>query len=57
MGADLGEFPPGQQYALRRADPSGEVGFSAWTTDGCLRHPRHRGVRDDEDPADVVREQ
>ncbi len=34
----------------------GEVGFSEWTTDGQLRHPRFQGLRDDKDPAEVVRE-
>jgi DNA ligase D-like protein (predicted ligase) len=34
----------------------GEVGFSEWTRDGELRHPRFQGLRDDKDPADVVRE-
>jgi DNA ligase D-like protein (predicted ligase) len=33
-----------------------QVGFSEWTTDGQLRHPRLQGLRDDKDPADVVRE-
>jgi len=33
-----------------------EVGFSEWTTDGQLRHPRYQGLRDDKDPAEVVRE-
>jgi DNA ligase D-like protein (predicted ligase) len=33
-----------------------EVGFSEWTTDGELRHPRFQGLRDDKDPAAVVRE-
>ena len=33
-----------------------EVGFSEWTTDGELRHPRFQGLRDDKDPANVVRE-
>ena len=33
-----------------------EVGFSEWTTDGELRHPRFQGLRDDKDPGDVVRE-
>ncbi|WP_116709539.1 non-homologous end-joining DNA ligase [Actinomycetospora cinnamomea] len=33
------------------------VGFSEWTTDGRLRHPRYQGLRVDKDPADVVREQ
>jgi bifunctional non-homologous end joining protein LigD len=34
----------------------GEVGFSEWTDAGELRHPRFQGLRDDKDPADVVRE-
>jgi bifunctional non-homologous end joining protein LigD len=34
----------------------GQVGFSEWTTDGELRHPRFQGLRDDKDPTDVVRE-
>jgi bifunctional non-homologous end joining protein LigD len=33
------------------------VGFSEWTTDGRLRHPRYQGLREDKDPGDVVREQ
>jgi ATP-dependent DNA ligase len=34
----------------------GEVGFSEWTDDGQLRHPRFQGLRDDKKPAAVVRE-
>ncbi len=34
----------------------GQVGFSEWTNDGQLRHPRFQGLRDDKDPAEVVRE-
>lgn len=34
----------------------GEVGFSEWTADGELRHPRFQGLRDDKAPRDVVRE-
>ncbi len=33
-----------------------QVGFSEWTTNGELRHPRFQGLRRDKDPADVVRE-
>ena len=33
-----------------------EVGFSEWTTDGQLRHPRFQGLRDDKDAVEVVRE-
>jgi DNA ligase D-like protein (predicted ligase) len=34
----------------------GQVGFSEWTDDGELRHPRFQGLRDDKDPSEVVRE-
>lgn len=33
-----------------------QIGFTEWTRDGRLRHPRFLGLRDDKDPADVVRE-
>ncbi len=33
-----------------------QVAFTEWTRDGQLRHPRFRGLRDDKDPAEVVRE-
>jgi DNA ligase D-like protein (predicted ligase) len=34
-----------------------QVGFTEWTRDGKLRHPRYLGLRADKDPADVVGEQ
>ena len=34
----------------------GQVGFSEWTRDGQLRHPRFQGLRQDKDPSEVVRE-
>lgn len=33
-----------------------EVGFTEWTDDGKLRHPRYLGLRDDKDPSEIVRE-
>jgi bifunctional non-homologous end joining protein LigD len=33
-----------------------EVGFTEWTSDGKLRHPRFLGLRGDKVPKDVVRE-
>ncbi|HEY3141415.1 MAG TPA: non-homologous end-joining DNA ligase [Acidimicrobiales bacterium] len=33
-----------------------EVGFSEWTNDGKLRHPRFKGLRNDKAAWDVVRE-
>jgi bifunctional non-homologous end joining protein LigD len=34
----------------------GHVGFTEWTGDGKLRHPRFKGLRRDRKPKDVVRE-
>jgi len=55
--------PPFDRGALPRSgvhwvEPRlvGQVGFSEWTRDGELRHPRFQGLRNDKDPADVVRE-
>jgi bifunctional non-homologous end joining protein LigD len=33
-----------------------QVGFTEWTRDGRLRHPRYLGLREDKDPSEVVRE-
>jgi bifunctional non-homologous end joining protein LigD len=33
-----------------------QIGFSEWTDDGKLRHPRYLGLRDDKRPDEVVRE-
>src|SRR5215470_136650 len=33
-----------------------QIGFTEWTRDGKLRHPRYLGLRRDKDPHDVVRE-
>ncbi|MEV8565474.1 non-homologous end-joining DNA ligase [Streptomyces sp. NPDC051322] len=33
-----------------------QIGFTEWTRDGMLRHPRFLGLRDDKQAADVVRE-
>jgi bifunctional non-homologous end joining protein LigD len=33
-----------------------QIGFTEWTRDGKLRHPRYQGLRTDKDPSDVVRE-
>ncbi len=34
-----------------------QIGFSEWTRDGKLRHPRYLGLREDKAPDDVVREE
>ncbi|HZA09858.1 non-homologous end-joining DNA ligase [Mycobacterium sp.] len=33
-----------------------QIGFTEWTRDGKLRHPRFRGLRTDKNPDEVVRE-
>ena len=33
-----------------------EVDYTEWTRDGRMRHPSFKGLRDDYDPADVVRD-
>lgn len=33
-----------------------QIGFTEWTGDGKLRHPRFQGLREDKAPRDVVRE-
>jgi DNA ligase D-like protein (predicted ligase) len=33
-----------------------EIGFTEWTRDGMLRHPRYLGMREDKRPREVVRE-
>ncbi|MFD7662001.1 non-homologous end-joining DNA ligase [Streptomyces sp. NPDC059788] len=33
-----------------------QIGFTEWTRDGKLRHPRFLGLRDDKKPSEVVRE-
>ena len=33
-----------------------EVAFTEWTGAGILRHPSYKGLRDDKDPKEVVRE-
>ena len=39
-----------------RPELVGEFGFSEWTRDGKLRHPRYLGLRDDKNASEVVRE-
>lgn len=39
-----------------RPDLVAQIGFSEWTPDGLLRHPRYLGLRDDKQAREVVRE-
>jgi bifunctional non-homologous end joining protein LigD len=54
----FGDGPPLPRHGVHWVRPAlvAEVGFSEWTDDGELRHPRYQGLRDDKDPAEVVRE-
>jgi bifunctional non-homologous end joining protein LigD len=52
---DEGKLP---RSGVHWVDPVlvGEVGFSEWTEDGQLRHPRFQGLRRDKAATEVVRE-
>jgi len=51
---DARPIPRGTHWT--RPELVAQIGFAEWTTDGRLRQPRFLGLRDDKDPADVVRE-
>jgi bifunctional non-homologous end joining protein LigD len=51
---DRGDAPSGAHWV--EPEVVIEVGFTEWTNQGRLRHPRYLGVRRDKDPGDVVRE-
>jgi bifunctional non-homologous end joining protein LigD len=46
--------PPGTRWV--RPELVAQVGFSEWTRDGRLRHPRYIGLREDKPAREVVRE-
>jgi bifunctional non-homologous end joining protein LigD len=47
-----------RQLGTHWVDPKlvAQVGFTEWTRDGKLRHPRYTGLRTDKNPEQVVRE-
>ncbi|MFP4310974.1 MAG: non-homologous end-joining DNA ligase [Nitriliruptoraceae bacterium] len=49
-----GPEEPGVRFVT--PDLVAQVGFTEWTRDGRLRHPRYLGLRDDKDASEVVRE-
>jgi bifunctional non-homologous end joining protein LigD len=51
-----GHLPPRRGVHWVRPELVAEVGFSEWTVEGELRHPRFQGLRDDKKPGEVVRE-
>ncbi len=51
-----GSQPKEREARWVRPDLVVQIGFTEWTRDGKLRHPRYQGTRDDKAAADVVRE-
>jgi len=52
---DAGELPRSRVHWVEPRLVA-QIGFSEWTAAGQLRHPRFEGLRQDKDPATVVRE-
>ena len=42
---------------IAAASSSASLGFTEWTSENKLRHPRYLGLRRDKDARDVVREE
>jgi len=60
LAADASPFVdrvPGRGVHWVRPELVAEIGFTEWTRDGRLRHPRYLGLRADKAPQDVVREE
>jgi bifunctional non-homologous end joining protein LigD len=58
LRTDVNPFGRGGPRGARWVRPQllAEVEFSQWTRDGLLRHPSFKGLREDKDPLEVVRE-
>jgi bifunctional non-homologous end joining protein LigD len=52
--ADVHPIPRGTHWV--EPELVGQIGFTEWTRDGRLRHPRFLGLRDDKAAREVVRE-
>ena len=52
--ADVHPIPRGTHWV--EPELVGQIGFSEWTRDDRLRHPRYLGLRDDKPAGEVVRE-
>jgi bifunctional non-homologous end joining protein LigD len=52
--ADADPIPRGTHWV--EPELVGQIGFTEWTRDGRLRHPRFLGLRDDKPAREVVRE-
>lgn len=53
---DAGDPPAGDDVHWIRPELVAEIGFTEWTDEGRLRHPRYLGLREDKDAEEVVRE-
>jgi bifunctional non-homologous end joining protein LigD len=53
---EAGDLPRERGVHWTRPGLVAQIGFSEWTTDGRLRHPRFQGLRRDKSPAEVIRE-
>jgi bifunctional non-homologous end joining protein LigD len=51
----VGTQPP-REARFVRPDMVAEIEFREWTRDGSLRHPSYKGLREDKDAREVVRE-
>jgi bifunctional non-homologous end joining protein LigD len=51
---DRGRPPPGAHFVEPRL--VAEIEFSEWTRAGDLRAPSFKGLREDKDPREVIRE-
>ena len=51
---DARPIPRGTHWV--RPELVAQIGFAEWTNEDRLRQPRYLGLRDDKDPAEVVRE-
>jgi bifunctional non-homologous end joining protein LigD len=51
-------LPPGESKKVLWVEPKlvAEVEYRGWTSDGLLRHASFKGLRQDKDPRQVVRE-
>jgi DNA ligase D-like protein (predicted ligase) len=54
--APFADPPSGSRTTWVQPEYVGEFGFTEWTPDGKLRHPRFLGLRRDKQAGDVVRE-
>jgi bifunctional non-homologous end joining protein LigD len=52
--ADIHPVPRGTHWV--EPELVGQIGFTEWTRDGRMRHPRFLGLRDDKPAGEVVRE-